>query len=321
MKPTVAFFTLLESEVINWVLDYAPAGWAIHTHSLSIPDNEKINILNYSDFLLLFPEEISNRVLSTAPHLKLIQLLSAGYDLVDINKCVELGIPVANNGGTNAIDVAEYAITLILSFYRHIIEQDRLGRVGNWDFQIPNANYYTINGKVTGIIGLGKIGKQVAHLLSAFGAQVIYYDAIRLLAEEEQALNATYHELHDLIRLSDVITLHVPLTPTTRHMIGAKEFSLMKPNALLVNTCRGEVVDESVLIKILQERKILGAALDVLTKEPPEIDHPLRTLDNVILTPHIAGRTRDTWSRRGEFVFNNMIRVWEGKAPLALISL
>ena len=134
MKPTVAFFTLLESEVINWVLDYAPAGWAIHTHSLSIPDNEKINILNYSDFLLLFPEEISNRVLSTAPHLKLIQLLSAGYDLVDINKCVELGIPVANNGGTNAIDVAEYAITLILSFYRHIIEQDRLGRVGNWDF-------------------------------------------------------------------------------------------------------------------------------------------------------------------------------------------
>jgi len=192
--------------------------------------------------------------------------------------------------------------------------------VGNWSFDIPSTDFYTINGKVVGIIGLGKIGKQVAHLLSSFGAKILYFDTIRLSGEDEKGLGVTYTPLPDLLRESDIISLHVPIDASTRHLIGEKEFSLMKSNALLVNTCRGDVVDEQALIRVLQERRILGAALDVLSKEPPEMENPIRQMDNVVLTPHIAGRTRDTWPRRGNFAFKNMLRVWNGEPPLAVIN-
>lgn len=318
--PNVAFFTLLDPDVKQLILDCAPRDWTINTQSLTISDDKKIEILKDADFLLLFPEEISNRVLKSAPNLKLIQLISAGYDLIDINTCNELGIPVANNGGTNAIDVAEYALALILAFYRHIIEQDQHARTGNWEFGTPSLDFYTICGKTAGIIGLGKIGKHVARLLVAFGAKVLYYDLNQLSKEIEQQLGVTYTTLDYLIHKSDIISLHVPITDATRHLIGKHAFSLMKPTTLLVNTCRGEVIDEHELISALHEKRILGAALDVLDKEPPDMDNPIRKMGNVILTPHIAGRTRDTWPRRGHFVFQNMMRVWNSEPPLSLIQ-
>jgi len=317
--PKVVFFTLLDPDVTKLILDCAPRDWDINTHSLSISDDKKIEILKDADFLLLFPEEISNRVLKSAPNLKLIQLISAGYDLIDINTCNALGIPVANNGGTNAIDVAEYALALILAFYRHIIVQDQNARTGNWEFSAPSLDIYTICGKTAGIIGLGKIGKHVAKLLSAFGAKVFYYDPIRISKENEQQIGVSYATLDFLLHEADIISLHVPITDATRHMIGKHAFSLMKPTTLLVNTCRGEVIEEHELINALQEKRILGAALDVLDKEPPDMDNPIRRMENVLLTPHIAGRTWDTWPRRGQFVFQNMMRVWKGEPPLSLV--
>lgn len=318
--PTVAFFTLLDPDVAKLIIDCAPRGWTINIHPLSISDDDKIVILKDADFLLLFPGEISNRVLISSPNLKLIQLISAGFDRIDIKTCKELGIPIANNGGANAIDVAEYTLALILAFYRHIIEQDQNARTGNWEYSTPTLNFYTINGKTAGIVGLGKIGKHVAKLLSSFGAKVLYYDPIRLSEETEQQLGVTYTELDNLIRESDIISLHVPITDRTRDLISAHEFSLMKPTTLLVNTCRGKVVDERELISALQDKRILGAALDVLDKEPPDKDNPIRKMGNVILTPHIAGKTRDSWSRRGNFVFQNMTRVWNGEPPLSIIQ-
>lgn len=318
--PNVAFFTLLDPEVSGWILEHVPAGWNVDTYSLDIPDQEKIDYIKKADFLLLFPEEVSNEVLKYARHIKLVQLLSAGYDLLDIGKCNELKIPVANVGGANAVDVAEYAVTLMLSFYRHIIDQNKMGRTGDWNFAVPNRDYFTILGKNVGIVGLGKIGKHVAKLVTAFGANVIYYDVNRLLIEQEEELSVTYAPLEELVQKSDIISLHTPLTPETKHLIGINQLAQMKPTALLVNTCRGDVIDEQALIIALQQKKILGAALDVLSQEPPPMDHPIRKMNNVILTPHIAGRTRDTYSRRGEFVFQNMQRVWEGELPLALVT-
>ena len=126
--------------------------------------------------------------------------------------------------------------------------------------------------------------------------------------------------LDNLLAQSDIVSLHVPLNSETRALMGAAQFDLMQPHALLVNTCRGPVVDEVALIDALRQNKIAGAALDVLAQEPPAADNPLLTMENVLLSPHIAGVTRDTWARRGEFIFANLKRVWNGEAPQAVIA-
>jgi phosphoglycerate dehydrogenase-like enzyme len=238
---------------------------------------------------------------------------------MDVSLCRELGIPVANNGGANSIDVAEHTIGLILGFYRRLIELDRNVRTDRWRDIDTGFSTYTINGKTVGIVGLGNIGKRVAHLLRAFGARILYYDQYPPARNIASDLGVTRMALGDLLRESDIVTVHLPLTHETRGIIGKHELSLLKPTAVLVNTCRGPIVDEVALTEVLSEGHILGAALDVLEQEPPAPDNPLLKLDNVLLTPHVAGVTYDTWTRRGEFVFQNLQRVWEGGPPLAVV--
>ena len=280
---------------------------------------EKISLVQEADFLILFPGQISEQVLRSAPRLKLIQLVAAGYDSMDVSLCRELGIPVANNGGANSIDVAEHTIGLILGFYRRLIELDRNVRTGRWRDIDTGSSTYTINGKTVGIVGLGNIGKRVAQLLRAFGARLLYYDQYPPTQSIESELGVTRRALDDLLRESDIVTVHLPLTHETRGIIGRHELSLLRPTAILVNTCRGPIVDEVALTEVLGGGRILGAALDVLEQEPPSPDNPLLKLDNVLLTPHAAGVTYDTWTRRGEFVFQNLQRVWEGEPPLAVV--
>jgi phosphoglycerate dehydrogenase-like enzyme len=160
----------------------------------------------------------------------------------------------------------------------------------------------------------------VAKLLAAFEARLLFYDAYPPAPEVIQRLGVAQVSLPELLQQADVVTLHVPLTKATRSLIGQAELALMKPTALLVNTCRGPVVDEVALTEALRQRRIAGAALDVLAQEPPNPDNPLLKLDNVLLTPHTAGVTHDTWSRRGQFIFQNLQRVWSGQPPLAVVS-
>ena len=318
--PKAIFFTDIPPEITALFLEQAPPSFEVGVYSSRLSDDEKISLLKDANFAILFPGRISERVLRSAPHLKLIQLVSAGYEGMDLSLCRELGVPVANNGGANAIDVAEHTIGLILSFYRHFSALDQSVREGRWNAINAELSAYTIHGKTAGVIGLGNIGRRVALLLKAFGAQVLYYDdyAPPLSADETSGL--TQVSLSTLLAQVDIVTLHVPLTPETKGLIGRDELAAMKPTALLVNTCRGRVVDEVALIEALQRRQILGAALDVFDREPPAPDNPLLKLDNVLLTPHVAGATYDTWERRGKFVFENLQRVWGGQPPLAVVS-
>jgi phosphoglycerate dehydrogenase-like enzyme len=318
--PKVIFFTSLVSEIVKQFIQQAPADYEVQVHSNKLPDTEKITLAQEADFLLLFPGEISDEVLRAAPYLKLIQLVSAGFDRINIDLCQELGIPVANNGGTNAIDVAEHTLALILSFYRRLLEMDRNVRADNWKGIDSGVATYTIHGKIVGIIGLGHIGQQVAQRLLPFGARILFYDPYPPAPAVVQALGATQAALDDLLAQSDIVTLHVPLLDNTYHLIGPRELALMKPNALLVNTCRGPVIDEAALTNALRQRQIFGAALDVLEEEPPDPDNPLLQLENVLFTPHTAGVTFDTWARRAAFIFQNFERVWQGKPPLAVVN-
>ncbi len=316
----VVFLTNLAPETAELLTRHAPAGYEVTTAATSLPKAEQAALLADADFLILFPGVIAPEALAAAPKLKLIQLVSAGFDQLDLNLCRELGIPVANNGGANATDVAEHTLALILGWFRRMVEMDANVRRGAWSAIDSGMTTYTIHGKTVGIVGLGNIGRKVVPLLRAFGADVLYTDATPAPIAVEQSLGVTRVSMDELLRRADVVSLHVPLNAQTRGLIGAAELACMKPAALLVNTCRGPVVDEAALIEALQRGQIAGAALDVLEKEPPAADNPLFTMPNVLLSPHIAGVTKDTWARRAAFIFENLQRVAQGRPAQAVIS-
>ena len=256
----------------------------------------------------------------SAPKLKLIQLLSAGYDRVDIDAARRAGVPVCNNGGANGIAVAEHAIMLMLAAARRLIWQHATTMSGRWrGNDIASVRLHELHGRTLGIIGLGVIGKKIARLAQAFGMTVLYYDIVRLTEDQADALGVKFRLLNELLQSSDIITLHLPLTPTTRHIIGARELRLMKKTAYLINTCRGPVVDEGALYEVLSSGRIAGAGLDVFEQEPPAANNPLFGLDNVVLTPHFAGPTWDNQYTRFRNAFDNVQRVARGQKPLWVI--
>ena len=178
---------------------------------------------------------------------------------------------------------------------------------------------YEVFDKTLGIVGLGTIGKKVARLARAFGMRVQYYDIARLPEHEEDALGVRFRLLRELLRSSDIVTLHVPLNDSTHHMIGAAELALMKPEAIIVNTSRGPVIDEAALTRALSDGKLFGAGLDVFDQEPPPPDNPLLKLDNVLLTAHFAGPTWDNHVTRLRNAFDNVQRVHRGEKPLWVV--
>ncbi len=256
----------------------------------------------------------------SAPNLKLVQLLSAGYDRCDIEAARRAGVPICNNGGANSTAVSEHAILLMLAISRRIVWQHENVAAGRWrGNNQEEIKLYELRGRKLGIIGLGTIGKKTARLAKAFGMDVQYYDTARLTEDEADALGVRFALFDEVLRTSDLVSLHVPLTPETRHMIGAAEFKRMKPTAYLINTCRGPVVDEPAMIDALTNGTIAGAGLDVFDQEPPPPNNPLFGLKNVILTAHFAGPTWDNQFTRFRNGFDNCQRVIRGEKPLWII--
>lgn len=255
-----------------------------------------------------------------APKLRLLQLLSAGYDTVDIEAARGAGVPVCNNGGANATAVSEHAILLMMAVCRRLVWQHASVIAGRWRGNAPTqAGIFEMRGKVLGIIGLGTIGKKVARLANAFGMTVIYFDVRRLTEAEEDALDVRFRLLGEVLRECDILSLHVPLLPATRHMVGAAELAAMKRGSFVVNTCRGPVIDEVALTAALESGHLGGAGLDVFDVEPTPADNPLLKAANVVLTPHLAGPTADNQHARFRNAFDNCGRVARGERALWII--
>jgi len=265
-----------------------------------------------AEFYMGLGRRIGGEFFRAAPKLKLVQLLSAGYDRVDIEAARKAKVPVANNGGANAIAVAEHTILLILAVLKRLVQFHNGVVAGQWRSE---GRVRELPGKTLGIIGLGNIGKKVARRAQAFDVRVQYYDVVRLTEDQEDALGVRFVLLSELLRTSDVVSLHVPLNESTRHLISDDQLALMKPDAIIVNTCRGPVIDENALHKALTSGKIAGAGLDVMVEEPPKKDHPLFKLPNVTFTPHSAGPTWENWTARFRNGFDNIERVAAGRAP------
>jgi phosphoglycerate dehydrogenase-like enzyme len=299
----------LDADVVAIARRMLPPGFELRLGS----DGALAKELPQADYLMGFIGPLDDAAFRAAPRLKLVQLLSVGYDRFNLAAARAAQVPVAVNGGANAIAVAEHAIMLMMAALRHLTDLDAGVRAGRWG---PGAKrLYELWSSTVGIVGMGRIGQEVAQRLAGWGSSLIYFDPVRLAPDRERELGVAFVPLEELLGRADVVTVHVPLTPATRHLIDARALARMKPTAVLVNTSRGELVDEAALADALRSGRIGGAGLDVLSAEPPSADHPLLSTPETVLTPHVAGPTWQSWPRRFGNAYANITRVQRGEPP------
>jgi phosphoglycerate dehydrogenase-like enzyme len=255
-------------------------------------------------------DEIDRPAMEAAGNLKVISRYGAGLDNIDLEAARELGIAVTHTPRANTASVAELTLGLMLAIVRRIPWACARTAHGEW----PHLRGASLAGKVIGLLGLGRIGQAVAALLQPFGPHVVAFDP------RPEGAFASQHAVEltsrlDLVNRSDLISLHVPLSPATKHLVDGAFLAHMKPGAYLVNTSRGEVIDESALIEALQCGRLAGAALDVLTQEPPQPDHPLLSMEQVIITPHIGSHTDQAANEMGWTALRDCLAVLGGREP------
>ena len=319
MASKILFSPTQPKVIMDLVHKLTPPGFEIVAADLDTP--QFYEAAADAEYYLGFARRMGNDFFRAAPKLKLVQLTSAGYDQVDPEAAKKAKVPVSNNGGANAIAVSEHAMMLMLAVFKRCVQFHNSVVAGNWRVGNPaDVRVHEVSGATLGIVGLGNIGKKVARRAKAFDMKVQYYDIKRLTEDQEDALGVRFVLFDELLKTSDVVSLHVPLDDGTRNMIGARELGLMKRDAIIVNTCRGPVIDEDALYAALKDNKIFGAGLDVMVDEPPQPKHPLFSLQNVILTPHTAGPTWENYIARFRNGFDNIQRVASGRPPLWVVA-
>jgi phosphoglycerate dehydrogenase-like enzyme len=296
-------------------------GWDVSGYASQddVPDD----VAARAEFVVAALAPVGEALLRRAPKLRLVQAPSHGFEHIDLDAARAAGVPVATiaSSGAEAHTVAEWAILTAGAASRRLVaghDALRAGRFAN--VEQMQAGLFELAGKTIGIVGFGRIGREVAKRARAFDMQVVYADAARAPDDVEQQYGATFCALDELLARADVVTLHVPATASTNGLIGAREFDLMKREAVLVNTARGSVVDRGALVGALRSRRIRAAALDVFDPEPPAPDDPLLALDNVVLSPHLAGVTAESLLRILIAACENCRRVARGEQPHDVIT-
>jgi len=293
----------------------------IHAHPHIISRKELIAGVKWCDALLcLLTDKIDKSIMDINPKLKIISNYAVGFDNIDIKYATQKGIPVTNTPGVLTDAVAEHTFALMVSIARKITLSDTFTKKKRYKGWNPLLFLGTqLKGKTLGIVGLGRIGSGVAQrAYQGMGMNIIYYD-IKQDLQFEQQFHAKKRTLHELLKESDFITLHIPLLPSTHHLIGKKELSLMKKTAYLINTSRGAVIVEKELVNALRKKQIAGAALDVYEFEP-KLSRGLEKLDNVVLTPHTASATIEARQAMSEIAANNILAVLQKKKPAFLVN-
>jgi glyoxylate reductase len=270
----------------------------------------------------LLTDKIDAEVFDAASKLKIVAQMAVGYDNIDVAEATKRGIYVTNTPGVLTETTADFAWALLLAIARRVVEADRYVRSGQWKVSWHPTMFLgrDVYGATLGIIGAGRIGTAVARRAKGFNMKILYYDIVPMPAEVEKELGAQRVDLETLLRESDFVSVHVPLTKETYHLIDEEKLRLMKKTAYLINNSRGPVIDEKALYKALKEGWIAGAALDVFEQEPTPVDNPLLKLDNVVVAPHISSASYETRSRMAEMVAENLIAFFEGRIPPNLVN-
>ena len=279
-----------------------------------LTQGEIIPLIRETDGIIVGLDQIDEEVLSHAPKLQVISKYGAGVNNIDLKSATERGIIVTNTPGVNSSAVAELTVGLMLDVARHISDSDRKMRQGQWGKYLG----FELQGKVLGIVGTGQIGKILASKVQGFRMSIIAHD-IEPDYVWAKKMGVSYMTFPELIREADIVSLHLPLTEDTYHMIGQDELARFKPTAVLINTSRGEMVDEEALYAALKEKRILGAGLDVYEDEPLE-NSLLTTINNVVLTSHIGAHTEEAVRAMGRTAVLNLMKVLNGEVPENIVN-
>jgi len=282
-----------------------------------------------AEILLTTPRlPVDDELMDLAPRLRFVQVPSVGYERIDIEATRRRGIPAAHVPGHNALSVAEHVFMVTLALLRQLMVCDRGVRAGKYAAtkrQVMESGAYDLAGRTLGIVGFGRIGRQVARRAIGFDLNTLYYDIVRPTPEEEREYHVTFAELPELLRRADVLTVHVPLEASTYHLIGEAELRQLKPSAIVVNAARGPLVDPAPLAQMVEDGLLAGAAVDVFETEPAPASDPLVKLamsgcERVLLTPHLAGVTAESSQRGLTWALANAGRFARGEPPLAVVN-
>ena len=265
----------------------------------------------YDGLIVRSATTVTAKIIAAGKKLQIIGRAGVGVDNIDLKAATAAGIIVQNTPLGNITSAAEHAIALLFAVARNIARADREMKGGKWNKK--GLTGVELTGKVLGIVGMGRIGREVTARAGAFGCSISYYDVVRLSDVEEQGLGVRFMELDELLAAADVVCLHAPLTEKTVNLIDARRLGLMKPAAVLVNVARGEVVDEQALASALRENRLAGAVVDVFVDEPISPDNPLIGAPNTILTPHTAGATNESRLRIITASMENVVRALKGE--------
>ena len=281
-----------------------------------LPESRMLELVAKGDFdgWLIGDDAITRAVIQKSlPRLKVISKYGIGLDKVDVKSATEFKLPVTFCPGVNHTTVAEHVFGLMLAIYRDIVPQCNYVKSGNW----KRLTGHELFGKTIGVIGLGRIGKEVSSRARAFGMNVIGFDLYwdEKFAQQHDVQRAG--SIEDVLKVSDIVTLHTNLTDETRHLMNSKRLAMMKKGSVLINTARGELVETNDIVAALKNGQLLGYGADVLESEPPPKDHPLFACPNAVLTPHIGSRTYESVARQAKMAAQNLINVLHGKPALA----
>lgn len=301
----VGYFIKANEGVYSVIRSALPEGCELVTLSNGSSPAALVKDINF-----LIAGKAPRSVIDAGPALKLIMCPGVGYDGIDLEAAAQRAIPVAPTVCGNTTEVAEHTLLLMLAVSRRLVELDNSTRAGKWMMWDRRLSCFNLAGKTLGLIGYGRIGREVARRASAFDMPVQYFDPA---AEQSTALE-------DLISTSDFVSLHLPLTSETRGLMNAARIGAMRPGSVLINTSRGEVVDEPALIDALRRGHLAGAGLDVFETEPPPADNALFAMPNVVVTPHVASGTVDGLRVKAERYAENIRRVLAGKPPIDQLS-
>ena len=295
----------------------AATGWEVVTARGPLPEADTLALVGDIDGYICGDDEITRRVLEkAAPRLKVLSKYGIGVDKIDVAACTELGLPVLFTPGVNHTTVAEHVFLLLLALEKHLLFHADSVRAGGWQRRTGRE----LLGKTIGIVGMGRIGREVAIRAQAFGMRPVGYDVFwddAFAAERGVPRAAT---LDELFATSDYVSLHTNLTPATRDLVRAETIARMKPDVVVINCARGEIVNAADMAAALESGRVRGYGTDVLDQEPPRVGHPLVGLPTCLVTPHVGSRTLESVQRQATAAVTNLIRAMRGEPPLAQVN-
>lgn len=292
----------------------------VHPQDSPLPPAELAEACREVEGLLVVGARVTEEVLQQAPKLRVVANAGVGYDNIDVAACTRRRIPVTNTPGVLTETTADLAFALLIAVARRVVEGDRYVRDGMWrEWQWGLLHGADVYGKTLGLLGFGRIGQAMARRGRGFSMRVLYHARRRVLESIEGELEARYVDRDTLLGESDFLSLHLPLTSETRHVIGAKELVLMKPTAFLINTARGPIVDEEALVEALKAGRISGAGFDVFEREP-RVHPALLEMKNVVLMPHVGSATAETRLKMAMLAAENLLAALDGRRPPNVVN-